>query len=306
MVTQLPSPAGKKQLTLAFIGCGNMGSSILSGLLSATRTQEGKITHFIVSTKTSASAERLRKEYAADLFRVDIAHDANLLAIRQADIVLLACKPFLAKGILSAHGIADAMAGKLVISIMAGMTPGDILGCLGDGDGDTEDREGKKVRIVRAMPNVAARLGKSMTVVEVPEADGDGNGGIGEEEVEVVEWVFGVIGKVKFLTPELFDVGTMLVGASIGVMTVPVEGVLDGCVVEGLRRGEALEMMAQTLEGMAALLREGVHPAVLRESISSPRGCTIQGVMTVERAGVRAKFADAMIDGTRHLRGAKR
>ncbi|RAL04483.1 pyrroline-5-carboxylate reductase [Aspergillus ibericus CBS 121593] len=294
MTTQLRSPVGKP-LTLAFIGCGNMGSSILSGLLDATRTQEGKIGHFIVSTKTASSASRLQQQYAADLFRVDIAHDSNLLAIREADIVLLACKPFLAKGILSAPGIAEALVGKLVISIMAGMTVGDIRGCIGGGDG-----EAGRVRIVRAMPNVAARVRRSMTIVEVPDGVG-----IGEEELEIVKWVFGVIGTVKILTPDLFDVGTMLVGAGMGVMTVPVEGLLDGCVVEGLRRGEALEMAAKMLEGMAALLREGKHPAVLRESISSPRGCTIQGVMTVERAGVRATFADAVIDGTRHLRGEK-
>ncbi|PWY96688.1 pyrroline-5-carboxylate reductase [Aspergillus sclerotioniger CBS 115572] len=292
MVTQLPSPAGK-QVTLAFIGCGNMGSAILSGLLDATRTSDGKINHFMVSTKTASSAERLRTQYSSDLSRIEIAHESNLSAMRKADIILLACKPFLAKGILSAPGVGEALSGKLVISIMAGMTPKDILSCLSDVDPGS-------VKIVRAMPNVAARLRKSMTIVEVAEGSG-----LGEEDLEIVTWVFEAIGKVKFLAPELFDVGTMLVGASMGVMTVPVEGVLDGCVVEGLRRGEALEMMAQTLEGMAALLREGEHPAILRESISSPRGCTIQGVMTVERAGVRATFADAMIDGTRHLGGKK-
>ncbi|GAQ33174.1 pyrroline-5-carboxylate reductase [Aspergillus niger] len=268
-----------------------MGSAILSGLLDATRTQAGKINHFIISTKTAASAERLRTQYAEDASRVTIAHDSNLRAMREADIILLACKPFLAKGILSAPGAGEALSGKLVISIMAGMTPTDILDCLSDGDRES-------VKIVRAMPNVAARLRQSMTIVELPERKP-----LEEELVEIVTWVFEVIGKVKLLSADLFDVGTMLVGAGIGVLTVPLEGFLDGCVVEGLRRAEALEMAAQTLSGMAALLKEGSHPAVLRESISSPRGCTIQGVMTVERAGARATFADAVINGTRHLKG---
>ncbi|GLA38658.1 hypothetical protein AnigIFM63309_005962 [Aspergillus niger] len=290
MAVQSLSPEGR-QKSLAFIGCGNMGSAILNGLLDATRTQGGKVNHFIISTKTAASAERLRSQYAEDASRVTIAHDSNLRAMREADIILLACKPFLAKGILSAPGVGEALSGKLVISIMAGMTPTDILDCLSDGDRES-------VKIVRAMPNVAARLRQSMTIVELPETKP-----LEEELVEIVTWVFEVIGKVKFLSADLFDVGTMLVGAGIGVMTVPLEGLLDGCVVEGLRRAEALEMAAQMLSGMAALLKDGSHPAVLRENISSPRGCTIQGVMTAERAGARATFADAVINGTRHLKG---
>ncbi|GLA07599.1 hypothetical protein AnigIFM60653_008834 [Aspergillus niger] len=292
MAVQSLSPEGR-QKTLAFIGCGNMGSAILNGLLDATRTQAGKVNHFIISTKTAASAERLRSQYAEDASRVTIAHDSNRRAMREADIILLACKPFLAKGILSAPGVGEALSGKLVISIMAGMTPTDILNCLSDGDRES-------VKIVRAMPNVAARLRQSMTIVELPETKP-----LEEDLVEIVTWVFEVIGKVKFLSADLFDVGTMLVGAGIGVMTVPLEGLLDGCVVEGLRRAEALEMAAQMLSGMAALLKEGEgsHPAVLRENISSPRGCTIQGVMTAERAGARATFADAVINGTRHLKG---
>ncbi|PYH93125.1 pyrroline-5-carboxylate reductase [Aspergillus ellipticus CBS 707.79] len=311
MTTTAQSPSGTKPTTLAFIGCGNMGSAILSGLLTATRTQPGKITSFIVNTKTVASATKLRTQYAAEASRVTITHGENVPTMQQADVVLLACKPFLAAGILSAPGVREALEGKLVVSIMAGMTPGEILGCVyGDGDenrregerGESsgsgkEEGQGKRPVIMRAMPNVAARLGESMTIIEVPEGMDEGS-----EMVGLVKWVFGVLGKTKVLGKDLFDVGTMLAGASMAVMTVSLEGVLDGCVAEGIRRAEALEMAAQAMVGMAALLRDGEHPALLRESMSSPRGCTIQGVLAVERAGVRGSFADAMIEGTRHLK----
>jgi pyrroline-5-carboxylate reductase len=280
-----------------------MGSAILSGLLDATRpttttdsnaTSSAKISWFIVSTKSAASAQRLCDEFQADESRVHIAHSQNLAAMQEADIVLLACKPYLAEEVLGEPGVREALAGKLVISIMAGKTPEDIERYI-YGDSPADENESKAI-IVRAMPNVAARLRQSMTIIE-------SNDDLSEDMADTVTWIFEQIGKVKFLATDLFDIGSMLVGSSIAVLTVPLDGILDGCVAEGLRRADALEMAAQNLIGMAGLLREGVHPAVLRESISSPRGCTIQGLLTVEKEGVRGACAQAMIDGARHLKG---
>lgn len=283
-----------------------MGSAILGGLLSATRTSEStsKFSKFIINTKSASSAERLRAEYKADAARLDIRHGQNVSAMQDADVVLLACKPFLVAGILREPGVRSAMAGKFVISILAGMSPAEIEACIDHAsptaDGDSRDTadggEGSDARnIVRAMPNVAARLRQSMTIIEADPA-------LSAERAALLTWMFEQVGHVKYVAAEQFDAAGMLVGASMAMFTVPLDGLLDGCVVEGIRRPEAQEMAAQVLQGMAALLKDGAHPAVLRESIASPRGCTIQGLMTVERRGVRAAFADGMIDGTEHLK----
>ncbi|KAH8433871.1 pyrroline-5-carboxylate reductase [Aspergillus melleus] len=284
--------------TIAFIGCGNMGSAILGGILDATREESKtgatpKIPRFIVSTKSAASAERLRSAFEADKDRVTIGHGQNLRAIQEADIILLACKPFLAAEILSEDGVPNALEGKLVISIMAGKNPTEIhnfiypSGC-----------SGKAPIIVRAMPNVASRIRQSLTIIEE-------NTDLSEHLSETVTWMFSQIGTVKYLPSNQFDAGGHLAGASMAILTVPLDGILDGCVVEGIRRAEALEMAAQVLTGMAGLLREGDHPALMRESISSPRGCTIQSLLTLERQGVRGAFADSLINGVKHLRGEK-
>lgn len=279
---------------------GNMGSAILSGLLDATRrttdsngSPSAKISRVIVSTKSAASAHRLGEEFQADKDRVDIRHSDNLLAMQEADIVLLACKPYLAEEVLGELGVREALAGKLVISIMAGKSPEDIEKYIYR-DTPADDAESKAI-IVRAMPNVAARLRQSMTIIEI-------NNNLSHDIADTLTWIFEQIGKVKFLAADLFDIGTMLVGSSIAVLTVPLDGILDGCVAEGLRRADALEMAAQNLIGMAGLLREGVHPAILRESISAPRGCTIQGLLAVEKEGMRGACAQAMINGARHLK----
>jgi pyrroline-5-carboxylate reductase len=232
-----------------------MGSAILSGILDATRptidsngSALAKVLRFIVSTKSAASAHRLCDEFQADKDRVDIRHSENLLAMQEANIVLLACKPYLADEVLGESGVREALAGKLVISIMAGKTPEDIEKYIYRDS--PADEAASKAIIVRAMPNVAARLRQSMTIIEI-------NNSLSYDMADTLTWIFEQIGKVKFLATDMFDIGTMLVGSSIAVLTVPLDGILDGCVVEGIRRADALEMTAQNLIGMAGLLREG-------------------------------------------------
>ncbi|KAA8650310.1 hypothetical protein EYZ11_001359 [Aspergillus tanneri] len=291
-------------LTLSFIGCGNMGSAILKGLLDATRPEQEsgitpKISHFLVSTKTAASAENLRNTFGEDEPRVMFGHGQNVQAIREADVVLLACKPFLAEAILSEEGIREALEGKFVISIMAGKSPEEIENFIySDHHPPPGIETGIRPVIVQAMPNVAARIRQSLTIIEC-------NRDLPDNLHETLDWIFSQIGTVKYLPSELFNVGGLLAGSSMALLTVPLDGILDGCVVEGLRRGEALQMAAQVLSGMAGLLKEGEHPAMLRESISSPKGCTIQTLLTVEREGTRGTFADAIVNGTKHLTGRK-
>ncbi|KAH1716355.1 hypothetical protein KXX25_002523 [Aspergillus fumigatus] len=249
-----------------------MGSAILSGLLDATRrttdsngSPSAKISRFIVSTKSAASAHRLGEEFQADKDRVDIRHSDNLLAMQEADIVLLACKPYLAEEVLGELGVREALAGKLVISIMAGKSPEDIEKYIYR-DTPADDAESKAI-IVRAMPNVAARLRQSMTIIEI-------NNNLSHDIADTLTWIFEQIGKVKFLAADLFDIGTMLVGSSIAVLTVPLDGILDGCVAEGLRRADALEMAAQNLIGMA-----GTNEDEVRKTVQDMKSLGFKGVI---------------------------
>ncbi|KAB8223486.1 pyrroline-5-carboxylate reductase dimerization-domain-containing protein [Aspergillus novoparasiticus] len=279
--------------TLAFIGCGNMGSAILDGLLEATRSepQNSKIEYFIATTKSAASAEKLSEKYRSDPSRVLVASGSNVKVMEQSDIILLACKPFLAQSILSEPGVAKALRGKFVISVMAGKTPAEIMEYIYG-----TSPPGNRPVIVTAMPNVAARLRQSMTIIEE-------NPALSKDQAEILTWIFEQIGTVKFVAPDLVNAGSMVSGAAMALLTLAVDGIMDGAVMEGFRRPDAMEVSAQVLEGLAGLLREGVHPAVLRESISSPRGCTIQGLYALEKNGVRGAYAEALVRGIKHLRG---
>ncbi|CAG9984068.1 unnamed protein product [Clonostachys byssicola] len=273
---------------------GNMGSAILSGLLDATRSQsDPPILGFIAITETAESADRLRCRFEQENSRLLVRHGrgSSVWAMEQADIVILGCKPHMAELVLGEEGVRDALSGKFLISVLGGKTPQVLESYIHKND-DT----GRGPYVVRAMPNVAARVRKSMTIIEH-------NPTLPHDLDDILSWIFSQIGEVKVLETDQFDIGSMLVGSSMAILSVALDGILDGCVMEGIRRSEALEMAAQSLLGMAELLRQGEQPAAYREGVSSPKGATIAGILTVEKAGVRGTFAQSMIDGTRRLQG---
>lgn len=282
-----------------------MGSAILSGILDATipatdattSSKESPFSRIIACTKSQASADKLKAKYAGhrSAVRLDFYASDNAGAASQADVVILGCKPYLVDAVLSEEGLCDALAGRLIVSVIAGKTI-DVLSA-GIAKNQTESAQKKPESttvVARAIPNVAAAVRESMTVVELPSS-------ASKEQVSIIEWMFSQIGMVKVIGGELFDLGSMLM-ASLATVSVAVDGILDGCVAEGMRRADASEMTAQCLLGLAQMLKEGHHPAVLRESISSPKGCTIQGLLAVEKGGVRSAYADSIINGTEHLR----
>ncbi|KAJ5586853.1 uncharacterized protein N7459_002618 [Penicillium hispanicum] len=287
--------------TVAFIGCGNMGGAILHGVLDAAfsldagSSQPRPISKFIACTKTAPSAKRLQASLPAKYHpHVQVVSSQIVESMREADVVVLGFKPFMADDVLSTAGVREALAGKLVISLLAGQTPQNLARIV------RESAPGSFVDpvVVKAIPNMGAQFRESMTIIETPED------AIPAAMTEVVEWMFMQVGAIKYLPQSQMDLGSVLVGAALAAMTVPIEGLLDGCVAEGLRRPDAMEMLLHGIRGLSAALEAGIHPAVLRESISSPRGCTIQALLTLEKAGSRSDFAEAIINGTQHLKKA--
>jgi pyrroline-5-carboxylate reductase len=275
---------------------GKMGSAVLSGILANHKTAtQAPITKFIACVQTPSSAERLRTTFKDHLDHLTVLHNDNLTAFQQADVILLACKPYLARSILSPDGVREALHGKFLISILAGSSPEKLASFIYPGV-LLESAAGHRCHITRATPNMAASLGSSMTLIETATP------ALPPELAGVAEWIFGQVGGVKYVAPDVFDVGSAVTGAGIAFLTVAVDGMLDGAVAEGVKRGEAREMVAQTLRGMADLLAAGNHPAVLREEISSPRGTTIRGLLALEEGRVRASFSKAVMEATERAR----
>ncbi|KAM0187769.1 hypothetical protein ACHAPA_011103 [Fusarium lateritium] len=271
-----------------------MGSALAKGLLDASDADSTNCPanlRFIMCTNTEASCKSLQERFRPHSSRIEYLYANNVKAMREADVIILGFKPYMAEMILKASGIREAIEGKLVISMLAGVKALQIQDTISGGISSTK----AVPYVVRAIPSVAAQYRQTITILEQTEP------ALPPEHSNMLEMLFQLVGYIKYLPTTLVNLGTVLTTGCLATLSVALEGLLDGAVVEGLKRKDALELVAHGVTGLSAMLENGAHPSLMREEISSPRGCTIQTLMTVERGGTRATFAQALMDGICHL-----
>lgn len=118
-------------------------------------------------------------------------------------------------------------------------------------------------------------------------------------ETELVGWIFSQIGRSVFLPEKLMDACTALCASGPAFCALMLEAMADGGVMMGIPRAEATMMAAQTMQGAARMVLAGQHPAVLREQVSTPAGCTIGGLLALEDGKVRGTVARAIEETTK-------
>ena len=234
------------------------------------------------------SVTRLSSELKQHLHCINILQNENLKGVQQADIVLLACKPQMVRNILSEPGMREALAGKLLISILAGVPVSQIEEILYRGDGECE----VSCRIVRAMPNTASANRESMTVIA------NSTPPLSSGQASLTTWIFTRIGRVIHLPSSAMDAATALCGSGPAFCALMLEAMADGAVAMGIPRAEAQEMAAQTMRGCAGMVLNGQHPALVREKISTPGGCTIGGLLVLEEGSLRGTVARSVREAT--------
>lgn len=271
-----------------------MATAIVQGLLNRARTggAQQRISHITACVRSNTSAERLRNVFQPDNDRVRVVSNGNIDAAASADVVMLGHKPYQVQKVLGEPGLAEALRGKKIVSILAGLTTGQIRGALSP---SPTAESGAQFDIIRAIPNMGARINESMTLISDPHD-------ASAELLELTTWLFEQIGRVAEVSEAAYDVATVMTGACYALTTVALEGLVDGALQQGLSRPVALEVAAQCFKGLASMLQEGEHPAALRESISSPGGATITGIVELEGHAVRSAFADAIIKATAHTK----
>jgi pyrroline-5-carboxylate reductase len=249
----------------AFLGAGKMAAALIQGMLRAKLCSASDIA---VSSRSKGGLGNLA---AATGVR---AAASNADVMEGADVVLLCVKPGDALKALSEAG--GALEGRLLVSVVAGLR----LAIL------REAASG--CRVVRAMPNTAAMVGRSATALAV-----DKNAS--QEDMEIAHRIFGAVGEVFSISEDHFDAVTGLSGSGPAFVYLMMEALSDGGLAAGLPRALALELTIQTIAGaaeMAASTRE--HPALLREMVASPAGMTIAGLAVLEAAAVRSAFINAV------------
>lgn len=265
-------------MTFGFIGSGKMATALVQGAVQSGAIAREQI---VVSDAYPNAAEKL----AHDTGVVAAADNAEIAA--SAEVLVLCVKPNDALEALRALG--GALAGKLVISIVAGV-PLALL----------QQAAGAEARIVRVMPNTPALIHKGAAAYAL----GDG---ATEADAAATERLFGAVGTVCRVKEALLDVVTGLSGSGPAYAYLAIEALADGGVLMGLPRELALPLAAQTLAGAAEMvLRTGQHPAALRDQVTSPGGTTIAGIEALELGGARAAFIGAVRAATERARALGR
>jgi pyrroline-5-carboxylate reductase len=262
-------------MTFGIIGLGTMGGA-LAGALRARG--EGRV---VGTTRGRASAQA-----AAERLGVDIAADNAALA-RESDVVVLCVKPYQARAVVEA--IAPQLDGKLLISVCASVTTDDLRAW-----------SGNRAAVVRAMPNTPCLIGAGMTVLSPGSATD-------EAQLETAVQLFASVGRTAVLDEALMDAVTGLSGCGPAYVFLIIEALSEAGVKLGIDRRTSVLLAAQTLLGAAEMvLTRGVHPAALKDEVTTPAGCTIDGLMVLEDGRLRSTLIGGVIaaaDRSRTLRG---
>ena len=245
---------------IGFIGAGKMGGALLEGVLRAGVAGPQEI---LICEPEPARRDAIREKYG-------VRSAALPELAKKCGTLLLCVKPNLVPGVLKE---LEGTLGKdqLLISIAAGVTTASL-----------ETGLGKAVPVVRAMPNIAATVGLSATAIAA------GRFAL-ERHLESARRILGAAGSVVELPESLLDAVTGLSGSGPAYVFLFAEALLSGALKVGLPAAEARVLAVQTIKGAAAMLEAdpAVHPAVLRDAVTTPGGTTIAGLHELESRGFR-------------------
>lgn len=256
-------------LKLGFIGCGKMAGAILQGVAKSGKFPGAQ---FFLSDKDATCMKKLAESCGA------LAMDSNLAVAESADVLLLCVKPGDVTTVL--QEMKPSIGGKLVISIAAGITL------------STLQKSAPEATMVRVMPNTPALVHRGATAYALGET-------AGEEHAKVVEEIFSAVGFVSRVPESALDAVTGLSGSGPAYVYTVIEALADGGVLMGLPRDLALQLAAETVIGAGEMVvQTKLHPATLRDMVTSPGGTTIAGLEALENAGLRAALIGAVRSAT--------
>jgi pyrroline-5-carboxylate reductase len=257
----------KQKLALGVIGGGVMAEAIVSCLIAR---QVYAAEQILVS-----EPQPQRREFWQEQYQVQVTTDNA--AVMSAETVILAIKPQILAAVAQELGNSPKNdCYPLIISILAGVTL------------DTLESAFTECPVVRVMPNTPATVGAAMSAIAVGKK-------VTPEETEIAGKIFAAVGEVVTVPESLMDGVTGLSGSGPAYVAIMIEALADGGVAVGLPRAIAQKLAIQTVLGTAKLLQESqIHPAELKDRVSSPGGTTIAGVAALEKGVFRAATIEAV------------
>lgn len=257
---------------IAILGAGNMGSAVAESL----KGSEYDIT-------CTAASQRTLDRIKAAMPDVNVTL-SNVEAVEDADIIILAVKPYLAETVCEEikNGLKE---GAVVISLIAGVAI-FILGQYLNARPEIF-ASGKLLHLARVIPNTAIKFGKSATFIAYGE-------NMPEKAKSEIEKIFSLSGKAFVVPENKMAACTSLASCGIAYFLRFIRAAVEGSVEIGLKPDFATEVAALTAEGAAALLANGSHPEVEIDKVTTPGGLTIKGLNALEAHGFNAAVIAAL------------
>lgn len=260
------------KLSVGIIGLGSMGKCIFSGLLESGKFQANALGF---TTRQAESASRASKELGIK------ACASNQELVSQCETVILAVKPQNILEVLeeiAPHIKPD----QTILSIVASVPTASI-----------EKHLGGKAAVIRAMPNTPAQVREGITALS-------GGNNARDKDWDRATVIFEQLGKVVRVEEKHLDAVTGLSGCGPAFVYVILESFTDAGIKVGLSRELSTQLAAQTVLGAAKMLMEtGRHPASLKDDVTTPAGCTIDGLMELEQGRLRVTLVKAVVQAAR-------
>ncbi|MBX3238861.1 MAG: pyrroline-5-carboxylate reductase [Chitinophagaceae bacterium] len=250
---------------IAIIGGGNLGSAIAEGLIQSGFVQPG---HILITKRNIKTLARLEEK------GVLVSND-NTEAVKFADLVILAIKPFQVDDVLNSLQLLFDENRHVLVSVVTGVSISQIHQALN-----------KKISTVRAMPNTAIAIQQSMTCISARD--------VSSQQLEYVQDLFNQLGKVVVIEEKLMNAATVLAACGTAYALRYVRANIQGGIEIGFDAATANLIAAQTVKGaVELLLQKHTHPEQEIDKVTTPQGCTIAGLNEMEHQG----FSSSLIKG---------
>ncbi len=258
--------------TITIIGAGTMGETLASRFISNGILNAGQI--------TASDPNETRLEHFKQNYSVNTTSD-NAEAVSGADVVILCTKPQNTESVIESFR-ENLSENTLLISIMAGVKTEKLEKLLSNNP-----------PVIRAMPNTPCQVGAGMTVLAA-------GSHTTVDHFEIAQELFQSVGETEVLDEKHFDAVTGLSASSPAFFYVIIEALAEGGVKSGLPRDVSTRLVTQACLGAATMLGEnGTHPAVLKDDVTTPAGCTVDGLMKLEEGGLRVTLIKAVVEAAK-------
>jgi pyrroline-5-carboxylate reductase len=260
---------------VAVLGAGKMGGILVQAFLRSGLFAPEQL---VATVAHEARARQLSKAWGVSVTT------GNKRAVTGADVVLLGVKPQQMGDVV--HGVAKALKpGALLISFAASVKTSAI-----------EKAAGGRVSVVRAMPNTPAKLGEGVTAL-------CRGSFVSDAQLALAQEIFATVGRTVVVDEKHMDAVTGLSGSGPAFIYIILEALAEAGVNVGLPRDIATLLAAQTTYGAAKMVLEtGSHPALLKDEVTTPAGCTVDGILALEEGGLRITLIQAVKRATERAR----